>query len=355
MPVLTRRESLAAGAALLATPQLAHADAAPVTADPILEWLRISKLAVTRLLDLDLAGRSQMTFMRGHMSEVVQYTEAQDYFSKFYTRVGKEFVQFDDYSFVLHHCLRVLYGPWREEVDLLRTGPVGAALKSVGGQLPDMREKPTTVTRRPGAVKANWYDEVYEALSKGAKPAEKGARNSVIPPEQCILSGKEGPDLIWASFLVYGCDVWARQIPLMWELVGSAITARRAVERMPKGAVEKAVAMRPDDYRRLSLEFTKTFANWQEDHAGTVDIHDPMFDKIVRGLVAWLKSLTNDLDAWTVKPIMKDEMYGEVASTILAMRGTPTSVKLPEMKYWRVLHFAPPSNKLGAAGMPPFV
>jgi hypothetical protein len=359
MSLMTRRNSLAAGAALLVAPsavgaESAHSVSEGDTSDPVLHWLRVSNLAVTRLLDLDLAGRSQMTFMRGHMSEVVQYTDAQAYFNKFYTHVGKEFVQFDDYSFVLHHCLRVLYVPWREEVELLRTGPFGASLASVGGQLPDMRERPTAPNRRPGAVKANWYSDVYEALSKGTQPVQKGARNEVLRPDQCVLSGPEGLDLIWASFLVYACDVWARQIPLMWELVGSAIAARRAIDQMPKADLQKAITARAAEYKNESLEFNRLFLAWQDYHADTVAVHDPMFDKIVHGLGAWLQSLSKDLDSWTIKPIMKDEMYGEVASTVLAMRGTPTSVKLPEPKYWRVLQYTPPSNKVGAPGMPPF-
>jgi hypothetical protein len=353
MPMITRRKSLVASAALLVPTSTIRAEGA-MTSDPILRWLLVSSLAVNRLLDLDLAGRSQMTFMRGHMFETVEYTDTQAYFNKFYTRVGKEFLQFDDYSFVLHHCLRVLYTPWKEETDLLRAGLLGRALRSVGGQLPEMRERPTAPTRRPGAVKANWYSEVYEALSKGSEPVQKGVKNEPLRQDQCILSGEAGLDLIWAAFLVYACDTWARQIPLMWELVGSSIAARRLVDQMSKGDMEKAIAARPEEYRNSSLEYTKLFSAWQDYHAGSVDVHDPMFDKIVRGLGSWLKSLTPDLDAWTIKPIMKDEMYGEVASTILSMRGTPTSVKLPEMKYWRALHFAPPSNKIGAPGMPPF-
>jgi hypothetical protein len=360
MTLITRRNSLAAGAALLVTPatvkaELARTESVRNTTDPVLHWLRISNLAITRLLDLDLAGRSQMTFMRGHMSETVMYTGSQEYFSKFYTKVGKEFVQYDDYSFVLHHCLRILYVPWKEEVDLLRTGPFGAALNSVGGSLPEMREKPTVPNRRPGAVKANWYSEVYESLSKGSQPVQKGAKNEVLTPEQCVLGGEEGLDLIWASFLVYACDVWAREISLMWELVGSAIAARKNVEQMSKADLAKAVAAKPEEYKSSSLEFTKMFSVWQDYHAGTVAVHDPMFDKIVKGLGGWLTSLTPDLGTWTIKPIMKDEMYGEVASTILAMRGTPTTVKLPEMKYWRSLpQYTPASNKIGAPGMPPF-
>lgn len=324
------------------------------TSDPVLHWIRVSSLAINRLLDLDLAGRSQMAFMRGHMAEIMQDTKAQDYFNRFYTRVGKEFLQFDDYSFVLHHCLRVLYVPWKEEVDLLRAGPLGQALKSIGGELPEMRERPTTPNRRPGAVKANWYGEVYESLSRGSLPVEQGARNAVLRPDECVLGGPEGLDLIWASFLVYACDTWSRQIPLAWELVGSSIATRKIVDQMSKGDVERAVAARSEDYKNSSLRLTNLFSAWQNDHADTVDIHDPMFDRVVRGLGSWLKSLTKDLDAWTIKPIMKDEMYREVASTILLLRGTPTSVRLPEMKYWRALHFAPPSNKLGALGMPPF-
>lgn len=359
MPKISRRASLMAGATFLAATSagrtnLTAAETTHIPADPILNWLRVSTLAVNRLLDLDLAGRSQITFMRGHMSEIARYTRVKEYFGDFYTKAGKEFLQFDDYSFVLHHCLRVLYGPWKEEVDLLHGSALWPALKNIGGGLPELRDPPTSPNRGPGAVKANWYSDVYKALSEGSMPVEQGVRNEVLPQSECILSGPEGLDLIWASFLVYGCDVWARQIPPMWELVGSAIAARRTVERMSKGEIEKAVADRPEAYRTYSLEFTRLVETWQAYHAETVDIHDPMLEKSVRGLVSWITSLTDDIASWTIKPIAKDEMYAEVASTILTLRGKPTSVMLQEPRYWRTVHFAPPSNKDKALGMPPF-
>ncbi|WP_158811845.1 hypothetical protein [Beijerinckia sp. L45] len=354
MSAITRRTSLAAGAALLAMPSNAMADVAQVALDPVLHWFRVSSLALRRLMDLDVAGRSQMAFMRGHMAEIMKDTKAQAYFDRFYTPVGKEFVQYDDYSFVLHHALRVLYVHWKEENELLRAGPLGAALQGIGGALPDMRERPASPTRRPDAVKANWYAEVYEDLSKGKPPVPKGAQNEALRPDQCVLGGKDGLDLIWASFLVYACDVWARQIPLVWELVGSSIAARKIVDQMSKSDIDRAIAARTDDYKNSSLEYAKLFSDWQNYHADTVDIHDPMFDRVVGGLGSWLKTLTSDLGAWTIKPAMKDEMYGEVAAAVLSLRGTPTAVRLPDMRYWRTLHFAPRSNRIGAPGMPPF-
>jgi hypothetical protein len=325
------------------------------TNDSILESIRSSTNALRHIMHLDVAGRSMMAFMRGHMVEIHAHQNAKEYYAEFYTSVGKEFIQYDDYSFVLHHCSRFLYLHWKEEIDRLRAGSLGSALNEIGGKLPEMREKPTTPTRRPGAVQGSWYGEVYKELSQGVLPKEHGVRNEVLKPEECVLQGAVGLDLIWAAFLVYACDVWARQIPFMWDLVREAIATRRLIEeQMSKEEVSKVVSARVEEYKVASLNFSKAFADWQEYHAATVDIHDPMFDRSVAGLFEWAGTLTTDFGSWTIKPILKDEMYRELASNILALRGEPTTVKIPDMEYWRKLQFAPPSNKIGAPGMPPF-
>lgn len=323
--------------------------------DPISKAVRSSTDALRHIMHLDVAGRSMMAFMRGHMAEIHAHQTSKDYYAEFYTSVGKEFIQYDDYSFVLHHCSRFLYVHWKEEIDRIRTGPLGAALSRIGGKLPEMREKPSTLGRRPGAVQGSWYTEVYEGLASGILPADHGVRNVVLKPEECVLQGPQGLDLIWASFLVYACDVWARQIPFMWDLVREAISIRRLVdERMSRVDVDAVVSANADEYKTASLDFASMFTEWQDYHAATVDIHDPMFDRSVAGLFEWAGTLTSDFGSWTIKPILKDEMYRELASNILALRGTPTSVTIPELEYWRKLQFAPPSNKIGAPGMPPF-
>jgi hypothetical protein len=325
------------------------------TNDAVLHSIRRSTNALTRIMDLDVAGRTMVAFMRGHMAEIHQHQTAEDYFAQFYGSTSKEFVQFDDYGFVLHHCLRFLYMHWKEEVDALRAGPLGEVLTEIGGELPEMRERPSAPTRRPSAVQGSWYGEVYECLEQGVLPNDHGSRNEVVRPKDCVYQGEKGLDLIWGAFLVYACDVWARQIPLMWELVREAIATRRFIqEQMSTGQLAYAVSGRAEEYKTASREFTETFAAWQDYHATTVDMHDPMFDLSVAGLSAWMGSLTADLGSWTIKAILKDEMYRELASNILLLRGSRTTAELPAMNYWRTLHFAPRSNEIGALGMPPF-
>jgi hypothetical protein len=104
---------------------------------------------------------------------------ATDYRTHFYTDFGKEFIQHDDYSFELHHCSRFLYLHRKEAIDLLRAGPLGAALKHVGGRLPEMLVKPTVPTLGPRAVQGSWCEDVYERLPRGVLPKRRGVRSEV--------------------------------------------------------------------------------------------------------------------------------------------------------------------------------
>jgi hypothetical protein len=296
-----------------------------------------------------------MTFMRGHMSEILEHQTPHEYFAQFYTATGREFLQYDDYSFVLHHCMRYQFWHWKEELDLVRRGPLGAALERLGAPLPELRSSPVSPTRRPPVAKG-WYDDVYLALEAGVLPEEKGQRNEVLPPEECVLAGEAGLERIWGAFLVYACDLWGRQIPLVWDLVREMIKIRRLIdEQLSAEAIEGMVAADESAFREASRGFAKLTIQWQEYHAATVDIHDPMFDKSVPGLFGWAVTQAPDISIWGIKDITKDEMYREVAATVLKLRGKPTTVELPEPKYWRALHFAPDANKVGAPGMPPFV
>lgn len=325
------------------------------TSDAILESIRASTRTLPRLQDLDLAGRGMMAFMRGHMSEILEHQTPQEYFAQFYTATGREFLQYDDYSFVLHHCMRYQFWHWKEEIDLLRRGPLGAALERLAAPLPELRHSPVAPTRRPPVAKG-WYDDVYLALEAGVLPEEKGVRNEVLAPEDCVLAGEPGMERIWGAFLVYACDLWGRQIPVVWDLVREMINTRRLIEeQLSSEAVDGMVADDEGAYREASLEFSQRCSQWQEYHAATVGVHDPMFDKSVQGLFGWAVTLAPDISVWGIKDIIKDEMYREVAATVLKLRGKPTSVELPEPTYWRALHFAPDANKIGAPGMPPFV
>jgi hypothetical protein len=131
--------------------------------------------------------------------------------------------------------------------------------------------------------------------------------------------------------------------------------AQKCPARRHSGAIDPTADIRCLNIRRCISSVINRYMRYDNNGGSRNQRHSRCLSDCPSGGVAsWLKSLTADLGTWTIKPIMKDEMYGEVASTILLLRGTPTSVKLPEMKYWRTLQFAPPSNKMGAPGMPPF-
>jgi hypothetical protein len=68
----------------------------------------------------------------------------------------------------------------------------------------------------------------------------------------------------------------------------------------------------------------------------------------------WAGGLAADITDWRIQEATKDEMYLELAATVLALRGHPVSVDLPEPAYWRRTQFAPNSIRAGATGMPPF-
>lgn len=114
----------------------------------LLRPLRAAVGGFQRLADLEISGRTMMTFMRGHMAEARQFQEPYEYFSSFYNRMGREFLQFDDYDFVVHHCVRSQFWHIKEELDLLQGSALGRALRDIGAPLPELTA-PTTPGRRP--------------------------------------------------------------------------------------------------------------------------------------------------------------------------------------------------------------
>lgn len=294
-----------------------------------------------------------MTFMRGHMAEVRRLQRVREYFAAFYDEMGREFLQYDDYDFVVHHCVRHQFGHMKEELDLLRAGALGQALSALDAPLPTL-VTPTSPSRRP-PVAQGWYEDVYRSLEAGVLPEPRGARNPVMPPEDCVMRRDEQLDLIWPQFLIWCGEAWGRQIVAGWQVLRSLIALRRHVdEQLSPAAVNQLVLADEAAYRDASRALARTYREWHDFHADTVDVHDPMYDANREGLFAWAAGLAPDITIWGIKDATKDEMYLELAATVQALRGQTASIDLPEPAYWRRTQFVPDCNRAGAPGMPPF-
>jgi hypothetical protein len=319
----------------------------------MLQRLLAANAGMLRLADLDVSGRTMITFMRGHMSEMRTLLEVREYFAAFYDRMGREFIQYDDYDFVVHHCVRHQFWHMKEELDLLRAGPLGQTLAEIGAPLPELGS-PTRAGRSPLVAKG-WYDEVYRSLASGLLPQPRGVRNPVMPAGDCVMRRPQALDLIWPQFLVWSTEVWGRQIVASWQVLGSLIALRRAVyEQASAGQVEQLVRNDEVAFRAAARALADTYHGWHDFHAVTVDVHDPMYDANRAGMFDWAGGLAADITDWRIQEATKDEMYLELAATVLALRGHPVSVDLPEPAYWRRTQFAPNSIRAGATGMPPF-
>ena len=321
--------------------------------DPILDDLNAAIQALMRLNGLEVAGRTMMTFMRGHMAEVRRDRGAAEYFHNFYDDMGREFLQFDDYDFVVHHCVRYQFWHLKEELDLLREGQLGAALAKLGAPLPEI-QTPTTQGRRP-PIATGWYEDTYRDLEAGRLPGMRGVANEVMPLEACVMRDPMQLDLIWPQFLIWCGETWGRQIVAMWDLLKPIIRMRRLLEeRLTEPVLGELTARGGLAYREASQEFVLQYQEWHAFHAATVDVHDPMFDENLEGLFEWAANLAPDISAWGIKDVTKDEMYRELATTVLSLRGQLTAVEIPEFHYWRHTQFVPDCNRIGARGMPPF-
>ena len=319
----------------------------------LLSPLRDATAGFQRLADLEVSGRTMMTFMRGHMAEMRTLQEVREYFTAYYGRMGREFLQFDDYGFVVHHCVRYQFWHMKEELDLLGAGALGRALIGIGVPLPKLGT-PTSPGRRP-PIAHGWYEDVYRSLQAGVLPEPRGARNPVMPPEDCVMRRDEQLDLIWPQFLIWCGEAWGRQIVAGWQVLRSLIALRRRVdEQLTAARVDQLVGADEEAHKEASQALSRTYQEWHDFHAGTVDVHDPMYDANREGLFAWAGDLAPDITVWGIKDATKDEMYLELAAGVQALRGQAVSVDLPEPAYWRRTQFVPDCLRLGAPGMPPF-
>ena len=304
-----------------------------------------------RLADLELAGRTMVTFMKGHMAEVGRTMPYVEYFRVYYSEMAAEFVQADDDGFVTHHCLRTLYGLWREELARLAAGPLGRALAARDLTLPP-RESAVRPGRRPMA--ASWWDDVVDALASTAPRLDELHGGSVLPPAACVLH--ERRELLWAQFLLWSTQTWARQVVVMWQVLRAAIGLRSTLEeRLDEVAVTNAISRAPLAYREATDELCSTYAEWRALHASTVDIHDSIPRGEIYGAIGrWLAGFGSVSASWTIKEPMKTEMYREVAVAVAALRGQPVPVSLPPFHYWRHTPWTPACLRVGAPGLPPF-
>lgn len=320
------------------------------TADPLLYSLQASVLALRRLNDLELAGRTMMTFMRGHMAEVGHLVSIREYLDEFYSDHAKEYVQRDEFDFVVHHCLRTLFSHWREEMDRLRAGPLGDALDTIDASLPSL-STPTRDGRT--SIAPEWYDEIRPDIERGHLPPRRGSGNPVMSPEACAFQDR--PDLMRGQFVIWCGETWARQLPPVWELVRETIATNRYVEeRFDERAVDTRVKDAERAYRATVDALSTLYRRWHEFHVATVDVHDPMYEQNVEPLQAWIRSFAPDLETWEIKEDTKYEMYVEVATTVEALKGNAVDIEMPDFRYWRRVPWTPTCIRPDAPGMPPF-
>jgi hypothetical protein len=318
--------------------------------EKILAALSALASAWRRLADIELSGRVMVTFMAGHMAEIGQTMTYLEYFERFYTRLAAEFVQADDDGFVTHHCVRTLYGLWQEEMDQLASGPIGRALALQSVVLPPV-ESAVRAGRQPLA--ASWYDDVARDLRADAQTFDAPDGNLVLSPETCVI--RQRSDLLFAQFLIWSTETWARQVVVMWEILRETIALRRLSNGTTEAAIRDILSVAPEAYRAASLSVESAYGEWRVTHLGTVDIHDAIpRDEIYGAIGRWLGGLGPAAATWSIKQPMKTEMYREVAMAVATLRSEPPTVSLPTPQYWRRTPWTPPCLLPGAAGVPPF-
>jgi len=320
--------------------------------DTVLASLAAVGAGWRRLADLELAGRTMVTFMKGHMAELGRTMPYLEYFRVHYSDIAAEFVQADDDGFVTHHCARTLFGVWQDELELLAAGPLGSALATCQRSLPTRRS-----AVRPGRqpLAATWWDDVAAAVDAESPHLPELDGNSLLTREACVL--KDRPELFWAQFLLWSTQTWARQVVVMWQVLRETIALRRLIEeRLDAAVVECMVASTPDAYRTAADYVNSAYSEWGTLHAENVDIHDSIPRGQIYGAIGrWLNEFGSVAATWTIKVPMKTEMYREVAVAVAALRGRPVTVKLPAYSYWRRTPWTPDCLRVGAPALPPFV
>jgi hypothetical protein len=323
-----------------------QSDAATV----LLNSLEASAAAWRQIADLELAGRAMVTFMRGHMAEMVRNMSALEYFRTYYSELAREFVQSDDDGFVTHHCLRTLYGVWQAEMSARGAGALGGALSSLGTPLP---VPASAVSPGRKALAQAWYDDVLATLESGGSFAPLEG-NPMMPADECVLNQK--PDLLWVQFLLWSTTTWARQIVALWQSVQHTILLRRSVEeQLGAKAVSEAISSQATDFESASHALSSAFGDWRTAHIANVEIHDSMPRGEYYGAIfKWLQGLDPNFGTWTIKEPLKTEMYRELAPSIAYLRGEPVTSSVPALRYWRRTPWTPACIRVGVAGLPPF-
>jgi hypothetical protein len=135
---------------------------------------------------------------------------------------------------------------------------------------------------------------------------------------------------------------------MCWAVRRSLIGARRRLEVL----ADIAADARPGLLIAVH-DIVERLDGWRHYHAETVDLHDPMFDANAAWMGEWAARAVPDLDEWSIKDDLKDEMYRELATTVRTLRGE--AVEPPSRaRYWQRPVHTPKCHLLRADGMPPF-
>lgn len=295
---------------------------------------------VSRLVDLDWAGRAMATSVRAHMCEIAATMGVADYFAKFYGDVAQEFIQLDDEDFAIHHCLRVLYPEW-----VNRSATIDTLLRPEGATSMSLRFGELSAQDR-APIADVWADVVRSNLRRGVAPSRPSA-NEILPASSCQL--RDRPDLFWGQFLVGIGKIWAQQLVILWDLVwtlqGAHTTLLNAVD-IPDRASFGGLLDTWKDYLQRCKDY-------HAHHFETVQIHDAIFATYYEESRRWRHSYGSKHESWRILDVMKYELYIEVFSELDGLQPSEGS-RLPRPTYWRRTPWTPDVIRPGAPGMPPF-
>lgn len=328
------------------------------TAD-ILDRIQSSTRALEEIAHLEIAGRSILLMVSAHMNEITraipgeyrdQSEAATQYYILFYDDRLREFFQQDDVAFVTHHCNRLLFQHWQEEMEELARGVLGKVLSGAQLSLPELAA-PTPKGMR--AIAGYWYDDVRKALEVGRLPPEREQRNPVMTPEECETDELQA-EYLWLGALKWIIEVWGEQAVLMWRIVRDTIAVRREADLRGEEAVRQLVDERREQFEAALKSYGEAYERWRERHVGTLEFHFPLFRKFLVGFEDWCIGRGEEFLQIPIMEPLKDELYLEVATTVAELRGEPLDVELPAFTYWRTNPWTPASMAPGAPGMPPF-
>ncbi len=308
--------------------------------DPILGWLTKTADTIDRLIEIDRRSRVMLTFMTSHMKETTGPlgVEPLRYFQACYSEVGREFFQAAENSFVTHHALRVLFWHWMDEIERVRTSRVGQGLAARGIDWPTL-DRQVVPPGQP--IVPFTYESVRDGLLAGALPAAPSPDNAMMTPAECSLFARD--DLIFGQLEIQSAIDWAEEVVILWDVLRATVALDHDAESSPS---------QTESYREAARRVAERYEAWRTAHVESTRIHTNLFRLFSAGMFGFVG---DRFGAWTISPVLMQELYLEIAAGVAALRGESDRIPaLPAARYWRRTPWTPSWFAPGAAGLPPF-